>query len=422
MNKVLILSLLFFLIYLGFESLIHYRRLRKIPHRIAVTGIRGKSSITRIITASLRQAGYRVVAKTTGSRPVIIYPDGHEEEIKRRGKPTILEQKRLIRKAARQRVDYLVAEMMSIQPECLRAESRYLLQPEILVVSNIRPDHLAVLGKTREEIALAFTRAFRTGQAVYLPEEELLPEMLKEAKGKGTVIIPVKEDSASQELAVGLPYPEFEPNSRLAVSVLRFCRLSDDIITQGMKRVEPDAGCPRAWEVNPEDTVRKIYFVSLFAANDPLSSIQAMQKVIERTGWWKQPVYGLLSFRRDRGDRTKQWVDFLADNWRGKVITDSMTGGQLKLSGLALAGPGAIAARRYLRKKLKSLSVEAFYAKKNPAPETVLKEILTHFSFISSDESSPFRPEPVVFGLGNIAGFGQEMIDYLERKGNAIRL
>jgi len=161
MNKILLLSFLVLLLYLGFETLSHRRLVKKIPHRLAVTGIRGKSSITRLIAAGLRQAGYRVMAKTTGSRPVVIYPDGQEEEIKRRGKPNILEQKKLVRKAAGQKVDYLVSEMMSIQPECLQAETSYLLQPELLVVSNIRLDHLEALGKTKEEIARALTLAFR---------------------------------------------------------------------------------------------------------------------------------------------------------------------------------------------------------------------------------------------------------------------
>ncbi|HUM79055.1 MAG TPA: Mur ligase family protein, partial [Candidatus Saccharicenans sp.] len=179
MNKILLLSLLLFLVYLALEALNHNRLVKKIPHRLAVTGIRGKSSITRLIAAGLRQAGYQVLAKTTGSRPVIIYPDGREEEIKRRGKPSVLEQKKLVKKAAELNVDYLVSEMMSIQPECLQAESRYLLQPELLAVSNIRPDHLEALGENKEDIALSLTGAFQRQMVVYIPEEELCPAIQK---------------------------------------------------------------------------------------------------------------------------------------------------------------------------------------------------------------------------------------------------
>ncbi len=36
--------------------------------------------MTRLIAACLREAGYSVLAKTTGSKPIIIFPDGEEKE------------------------------------------------------------------------------------------------------------------------------------------------------------------------------------------------------------------------------------------------------------------------------------------------------------------------------------------------------
>jgi len=422
MNKILLLSFLVLLLYLGSEALRHYRLVKKIPHRLAVTGIRGKSSITRLIAAGLRQAGYRVMAKTTGTRPVVIYPDGHEEEIKRRGKPTILEQKKLIRKAAGQKVDYLVSEMMSIQPECLRAETRYLLQPELLVVSNVRLDHLDVLGETKEEIARALTSAFRPQTPVYISEEELFPPMTSEAKKTGTPVIAVKKDSASEQLVNRLPYPEFEPNIRLAVNILRACGLSDEVIRLGIEKVKPDAGCPRVWEKNFADLGKKLYFVRLFAANDPQSSLEAMLKIMDRTGWEGRAAYGLLSFRADRGDRTWQWVDFLAKEWQEGFLTERVSGRQLKFSGLALEGPGRAPARRLLLKKLKPSLSQSVWAVKGSRPEAVLRDSLPYFSSISLNHELKAQAEPVVFGLGNIVGFGQEMIDYLERKADAIKL
>ncbi|MCK7480234.1 MAG: hypothetical protein M0C28_25450 [Candidatus Moduliflexus flocculans] len=68
-----------------------------VPLRIGVTGTRGKSSVTRLIAAALRGSGRRTLAKTTGSRPMLILPDGTEREIPRPGPATILEQKRLLR-------------------------------------------------------------------------------------------------------------------------------------------------------------------------------------------------------------------------------------------------------------------------------------------------------------------------------------
>ena len=48
-----------FLIYLAFERVRLDRALRRVPRRIAVTGTRGKSSVTRLIAAGLRASGAR---------------------------------------------------------------------------------------------------------------------------------------------------------------------------------------------------------------------------------------------------------------------------------------------------------------------------------------------------------------------------
>jgi UDP-N-acetylmuramyl tripeptide synthase len=68
--------------YLLAERILLGRRRRRIPLRIAVTGTRGKSSVVRLIAAAMREAGLSVLAKTTGSQPILIHPDGEEEERK----------------------------------------------------------------------------------------------------------------------------------------------------------------------------------------------------------------------------------------------------------------------------------------------------------------------------------------------------
>ncbi|MBC7362011.1 MAG: poly-gamma-glutamate synthase PgsB [Candidatus Aminicenantes bacterium] len=429
MNWILLFSLLVLLTFLGLESLIHRSRLKKIPHRVAVTGIRGKSSITRLIASGLREAGFKVMAKTTGSKPVLVYPNGREVEIKRRGRPSILEQKKLVKEAVNQRADFLVSEMMSIQPECLQAETRYLLRPEILVVSNIRPDHIESLGKTREEIARNLSATFPVGVQIFIPEEEIFSWMADEARRKDTEIVPVRKNSDYERLMDSLSYIEFEPNIRLAVAVLQHYGLSGDLIRQGLKKVNPDYGSLRIWKKSFEDSGRTFYFVNLFAANDPLSSVEAMVRVIRNMGWEDREKFGLLSFRSDRAERTKQWLDFLAKEWMEGKVFGGEAKEKLKLSGVALFGPGAKAAWRYL-KKSKPGADEIVWLLKTSEPESCLREIITHFSFpaskhsdsVSGNELSSIQPEPVIFGLGNIVGFGQKMIDYLERTADAVKL
>src|SRR5512136_871056 len=100
----------------GAEVWVLRRRLKGIPIRIHVNGTRGKSSVVRLIAAALREAGIRTLAKTTGTLPTLIHPDGREEAIRRRGPSRIQEQIGFIKKAARMRVEAVVVECMALDP------------------------------------------------------------------------------------------------------------------------------------------------------------------------------------------------------------------------------------------------------------------------------------------------------------------
>ncbi len=149
-----------FILYLIYERLALQRQRDSIPLRIAVTGTRGKSSVTRLIASILREDGRRVIAKTTGSEARIILPNADEIEIKRRGIPSIIEQKKFIRKAAQLKSDCIVAEIMSIHPENHFVESQQILQPHIVVVTNVRQDHTEAMGESKEEIAAVYCQDF----------------------------------------------------------------------------------------------------------------------------------------------------------------------------------------------------------------------------------------------------------------------
>lgn len=438
---------------LSLEAAAHQRRLEKISHRIAVTGIRGKSSITRLIAAGLSEAGYRVMAKTTGSKPVIIYPDGHEKEVKRRGKPTVLEQKNLVRLAAREGADFLVAEMMSIQSEYLRAESHKLLQPEVLVLSNIRVDHTEFLGKTKEDVATNLCACLRPGVKVFMPEEEIRPEILEAAEKGRSEIKPVGPSLKVAELISQLPYAEFESNLRLALAVLEHYEIPPDKIRSGIKNVCPDFGHLRAWPVGRENGQQPGYFINLFAANDPCSTEEALKQISDKIDFSRFMLAGLLSFRSDRADRTAQWLDYLR---RLEPDSESFL---RRLDVLFLAGPGAVAVKRCLSRH-PDWPTNRIALLKSREPDLCLQEIFRNLNMIDSgpknkieeninnpepftnssriSSSSKNRPdlnpserskenpsagkEAMIIGLGNIVGLGQKLIDYLERESHAFKL
>src|SRR5438045_8116840 len=95
----------------------HDRSLDRIPVRIVVNGIRGKSSITRLTAGALRGGGLRTVAKTTGTAARFLRPDASEEPVRRRfGVADIGEQVGIVARAVGYRPDALVLECMAVQP------------------------------------------------------------------------------------------------------------------------------------------------------------------------------------------------------------------------------------------------------------------------------------------------------------------
>ena len=125
----LIIGLFLFIVYGIVEYHLHQMYRKKIPEIIHVNGTRGKSSVTRLIAGGLRAGGVNVMAKTTGSAPVIIFEDGSEKPIIRYFGANIREQLKIIKFAARRKINTLVLECMEVEAEIY---STFFLLLEVL--------------------------------------------------------------------------------------------------------------------------------------------------------------------------------------------------------------------------------------------------------------------------------------------------
>ena len=325
----------------------------------------------------------------------MIFPDGSEREIPRAGPASIREQVRLIRLAAATGADTLVSEMMSVGAEYLAAESRRILRPGTLALTNVRLDHLDEMGRRKDDIARSLASAFPEHADIFIPKEEIHPVFEESAERTASrlhpvaPLAPVAGPSAGPHLSFG----EFEPNVRLALAVLASLGVEKETAERGVAGASPDFGGLRAWRGRFGDPPRPAVCVSAFAANDPESSALVLEKIKQRFPPTARTLVGLLSLREDRGDRTLQWV------------RSAHEGFFRDFARVVLLGRPARAALRKIRKSpLPGGTVFSVYD--GASPEELMDRVV-----------SAAPGEPVVVGLGNIVGPGELVVRYWEEKG-----
>ncbi|MBN2537338.1 poly-gamma-glutamate synthase PgsB [candidate division WOR-3 bacterium] len=313
---IIFLLLLLFAGYGVAEYALHRRNLRDIPVRVQVNGTRGKSSVTRLIAAGLRAGGIPAVAKTTGTLPRFITGDSDERPVRRLGKPNIAEQLRMVRMAREAGARALVFENMSLDPQYQRIESRMLVRPTDYVVTNVRADHLDVMGPTVRDIALTFRSAMPRTARVWSGE----PRFREELSRPGSEVVRVDPASVSDEEMQGFGYVEHRENVALALAVCAGQGVERGAALAGMKRTLPDSGALRIHSLGRGG--RRIELVNALAANDP-DSIGMIWRLVSP----RYPLRAVLvNCRADRQERSRQLAELVA-GWEAEryIATGGLT-------------------------------------------------------------------------------------------------
>jgi poly-gamma-glutamate synthase PgsB/CapB len=364
---------------LWLEQAVMKRSRSAIPHRIAILGTRGKTSVARLVSSGLREAGFRVLSKTTGSEARMILPDGTERAIRRRGLNTPLEQRRILREAVRHGCDTVVIEAMSVRPESLSAEMKRILCPDTAVVTNTFEDHIA----ETDDPGRTFAEAIPRGTHVFLPEGTP-PEALDPLRRRG---IPFELVEVQEEM--GRSPVECPQNRSLALAVCRHLGVSDETARAGMRTAQMDIGALCAWRLSEPGSTRRWVAVNAFATNDPHSACAALKRARERWPSAQDRTIGLLNLRADRADRTAQWMHAIESFFE-------------QLDGLVVCGAVPLSVKRRLVRRY-GTRVSSISSR---APERVMEQVIR------------LAPEGgLVFGFGNIGGGGIRLIEYWREVG-----
>ena len=292
--------------YLGVrEQTAHYGNLGRVPIRVHVNGIRGKSTVTRLIGGVLHEGGYRVLTKTTGKAARIIRDDGTEERIERRGHPTIREQLVVLDMAAEEGMDAVVVECMAVQPELQRVAEHKLMQSTIGVITNVRADHLDVLGPTLDDVARNLSGTVPADAVLVTADERFLPVFEDVARKLGTRVVRADPGEVGDDLLARFSYLNFKDNIAIALEVGRLLGIPDEVAIRGMLKVAPDPGLM---------TIRRtvvsgveLTFVNAMGVNDRASTILVHEELARRGYFEGKAVVGLFHARGDRVTRTEDF-------------------------------------------------------------------------------------------------------------------
>ncbi|MBQ9532203.1 MAG: poly-gamma-glutamate synthase PgsB [Eubacterium sp.] len=359
------------------------KNLKKLDVRINVNGIRGKSTITRLITAILKEAGYHVVGKTTGTAARIIYWNKEEEEeiVRKPRGVSISEQIRVIDKAVKAGADSLVCECMAVRPQYQKVYQHEILKGNIVVIVNVIEDHLEEMGPTLDQLAWAFGDTIPYNGTVVVPDCEYTPYFKAIANERNTRVIVAEEGTLPEGYLERFSYKIFENNCIMALGVSRALGISDEIAYRGMLNAAPDPGTVKIETI--ENKNMRTWMVNAFAANEPTSTLEIWESLVEEGLPMELPIV-VMNCRPDRVERTYQFAhDCLPQMGDIQLIVIGENTEPIE--------------RSYRKGKIPNAKVYKNF--RNKSVQSIMNEL------------TPMLDGHVIFCIGNIHGKGRDFLD-----------
>ena len=361
------------------------RNVEKIPIRVNINGIRGKSTVTRLITSILTEAGYKTVGKTTGTAARMIYWFQDDEDIivRQPQGANIGEQLKVLQKAADLNAEALVCECMAVNPDYQKVFQFRMLEANIVVIVNVLEDHLDVMGPTLDQIAQAFGVTIPYNGFLITIDCAYTNYFKQIAKERNTKVIIADNSKITDEYLAKFDYMIFPDNASLALAVGEALGIDEETCFKGMLNAHPDPGAMRITRIGDENL--NCTFVNGFAANDPQSTVNIWERVKELEYNTEDPIV-IMNCREDRVDRTEIFVSdvfpkiqthtLVAIGEVSEPITTAFNNGQFP-------------------------NVKNYINLEYAEPDKIMETL------------NPLLKDRMVFGVGNIHGQGEAFIEKL---------
>lgn len=297
----------------------HFINLERIPARVLVNGIRGKSSITRLCAGALRGGDLVTVAKTTGTAARFIHPDATEEPVYRKfGLANVVEQIGIVRRAASYDPQALVIECMAVMPALQEINQSKLIRSTIGVLCNVREDHLAEMGPTLDDVARSLCRSMPEGGICVTAEVDRFAILQEEADARSCELIYADPETVSDAELRGFSWFTFKENVAIALKVAELLGVERETALKGMYDAPPDPGVLSVERYLTPDG-KKLRFANVFAANDPESTLMNVNQLLD-LGAVHRPLNVVINCRPDRVERNGQMGEIIPDLQPDKVF------------------------------------------------------------------------------------------------------
>lgn len=275
-----------------------------------VTGSRGKSSVVRLLTASLARLGLEARGRITGVAPRELrqgdaaYAPLKEVVLMRSG-PASVGEMRWWLSTLRGEVDAVVMENSAVAPELQGLAFRWL-DPVCSVLVNVRPDHEDAWGSGEENAARALCQGLGGGHRSNL-HPVVVPAVTAGKPFVGRLL-------AERGCRV-LECPSFadfrEEHVSIASEVLRLLGLDPGAAREAVLRLPPDIA---DFAVLGEG---EGLIASAFSANDP----ETTEQLFLSTGWRREETSILFNGRADRPARLRAFLPWITSHpWRRACI------------------------------------------------------------------------------------------------------
>ncbi len=373
-----------------FEFSRHQKRIYSIPIRIHVNGTRGKSSVTRLIGAAMNEAGIKTLTKVTGTYPRLILENGTETSIYRKASANIIEQLAIVKFAAERKVDALLIECMALEPQYQTITETKMIHATIGVITNVRLDHVDVMGHTLAEIASVLGRTIPKNQHFFTAENHIKDIMQKLADDKKAVMHLSNPSMVTDEEMNGFSYIEHKENVALVLEVCSHLGIDRQTAFKGMYKAIPDEGALNRFKVIVFE--KNMTFFNAFAANDPQSSLMIWDK-LKNENHLKGTKIILLNTRHDRMDRAKQLAEMVGTEIKDESDYLMLIGQSTDVVESMASGYG------YEKKKIVNVGWTE--------PSSVFEKILS----LTKNHST-------IVSIGNIGGMGGKVVEYFENRSN----